>query len=101
MNLFDFDRKFYINLSDATGFHKDVIEKVHRLITILEFINGNSFLRERLVLKGGTALNLTIFNMPRLSVDIDMSTMPETMTILKLKSIILYGIIFYLSLAGK
>jgi predicted nucleotidyltransferase component of viral defense system len=85
MNLFDFDRKFYINLSDATGFHKDVIEKVHRLITILEFINGNSFLRERLVLKGGTALNLTIFNMPRLSVDIDMSTMPETMTILKLK----------------
>jgi predicted nucleotidyltransferase component of viral defense system len=72
MNLFDYDRKFYIGLSDATGFHKDIIEKVHRLIIILEFINSNSFLREQLVLKGGTALNLTIFNMPRLSVDIDM-----------------------------
>jgi predicted nucleotidyltransferase component of viral defense system len=70
--LYNFDRKFYIGLSDTTGFHKDVIEKVHRLIMILEFINGNSFLRERLVLKGGTALNLTIFNLPRLSVDIDM-----------------------------
>ena len=70
--MFNFDRKYYINLSAATGFHKDVIEKVHRLIIILEFINGNSFLRERLVLKGGTALNLTILNLPRLSVDIDM-----------------------------
>jgi len=70
--LFNFDRKFYIGLSDATGFHKDIIEKVHRLTIILEFINGNSFLRERLVLKGGTALNLTMFNLPRLSVDIDM-----------------------------
>ncbi len=69
--MFDFDRKFYISLSDATGFHKDVIEKVYRLIMIMEFINSNSFLRERLVLKGGTALNLTIFNLPRLSVDID------------------------------
>lgn len=70
--MFNFDRKFYIGLSDATGFHKDVIEKVHRLIMVLEFINSNSFLKERLVLKGGTALNLTIFNLPRLSVGIDM-----------------------------
>lgn len=39
---------------------------------ILEYINNNAFLRDRLVLKGGTALNLTIFNLPRLSVDIDL-----------------------------
>lgn len=70
--LFEADRKYYLRLSEETGFHKDVIEKVHRLITILEFINGNAFLRDRLVLKGGTALNLTIFNLPRLSVDIDL-----------------------------
>jgi predicted nucleotidyltransferase component of viral defense system len=66
------DRQFYLSLSERTGFHKDVIEKVHRLVTILEFINTNAFLRDRLVLKGGTALNLTIFNLPRLSVDIDL-----------------------------
>ena len=70
--LFRSDRKYYLKLSEKTGFHKDIIEKVHRLIVILEFINSNAFLRERLVLKGGTALNLTIFALPRLSVDIDL-----------------------------
>lgn len=69
--LFNADRKYYLSLSEKSGFHKDVIEKVHRLITILEYTNGNAFLRDRLVLKGGTALNLTIFNLPRLSVDLD------------------------------
>jgi hypothetical protein len=53
--LFNADKQFYLSLSEKTGFHKDVIEKVHRLVTILEFINTNVFLRERLVLKGGTA----------------------------------------------
>jgi predicted nucleotidyltransferase component of viral defense system len=70
--LFNADKQVYLSLSEKTGFHKDVIEKVHRLVTILEFINTNAFLRERLVLKGGTALNLTIFNLPRLSIDIDL-----------------------------
>jgi predicted nucleotidyltransferase component of viral defense system len=70
--LFKSDKRYYLELSEKTGFHKDVIEKVHRLILILEFINSNAFLRERLVLKGGTALNLTVFALPRLSVDIDL-----------------------------
>jgi predicted nucleotidyltransferase component of viral defense system len=67
--LFNPDRNYYLKISENTGFHKDVIEKVHRLIVILEYINNNAFLRDRLVLKGGTALNLTV---PRLSVDIDL-----------------------------
>ena len=46
--MYNYDRKFYIGLSDATGFHKDIIEKVHRLIMILKFANSNSFLRKRL-----------------------------------------------------
>ena len=29
------------------------------------------------MLKGGTAINLTVFNLPRLSVDIDMDYMPN------------------------
>ena len=70
--MFNPDRKYYLKISENTGFHKDVIEKVHRLIVILEYINGNAFLRDRLILKGGTALNLTVFNLPRLSVDIDL-----------------------------
>ena len=70
--MFNPDRKYYLNLSEKSGFHKDIIEKVHRLILILEFINNNTFLKDRLVLKGGTALNLTVFNLPRLSVDIDL-----------------------------
>lgn len=69
--MFNPDRRYYLKISENTGFHKDVVEKVHRLILILEFINNNAFLRGRLVVKGGTALNLTVFNLPRLSVDID------------------------------
>ena len=35
-------------------------------------MNAHSFMKERLALKGGTAINLTVFNLPRLSVDIDL-----------------------------
>ncbi|MDR2585637.1 MAG: nucleotidyl transferase AbiEii/AbiGii toxin family protein [Prevotellaceae bacterium] len=38
---------------------------------ILQFINTHPTTRYELALKGGTAINLTIFNLPRLSVDID------------------------------
>ena len=69
--LFSDSRKYYLRLSEETGFQKDIIEKAHRLIMILEFINYNADLRDNLVLKGGTALNLTLFNLPRLSVDLD------------------------------
>lgn len=69
--LFKENGRFYRELSEKTGFHKDIIEKIHRLIAILEYVNSNAFLQERLVLKGGTALNLTVFNLPRLSVDLD------------------------------
>lgn len=55
--LFNYDYKYYSQLSNKSGFHKDLIEKVHRLIKILSFINNNAFLRDRLVLKGGTAVS--------------------------------------------
>ena len=47
------------------------MEKVTRLSDVLEYLNTNPILKETLALKGGTAINLTIFNLPRLSVDID------------------------------
>jgi predicted nucleotidyltransferase component of viral defense system len=57
----------------ATGFRPDTLEKVIRLLDLLTQINQDDFLKDRLVLKGGTALNLFIFDIPRLSVDIDVN----------------------------
>lgn len=57
----------------ATGFRPDSLEKVFRLIGVLEALRSHPFLKTRLVLKGGTALNLFVFEVPRLSVDIDLN----------------------------
>jgi len=54
------------------GFLRDTFEKVYRLIKILSYFQSNTLLQKHLVLKGRTAINLTIFEMPRLSVDIDL-----------------------------
>jgi len=70
--LYNYDKKFYAALSEKTAFQRDILEKVHRLTIILEYINSHPGLEEMLGLKGGTAINLTIFNLPRLSVDIDL-----------------------------
>lgn len=57
----------------ALGFRPDTLEKVARLLDLLEIIRRDRFLQGRLVLKGGTALNLFLFDVPRLSVDIDLN----------------------------
>ncbi len=54
------------------GFVRDTFGKVLRLKEVLKYINSDAYLREHLALKGGTAINMTIFNLPRLSVDIDL-----------------------------
>ena len=54
------------------GFVRDTYEKVCRLTEILKFFENDAILGNSLALKGGTAINLTIFNLPRLSVDIDL-----------------------------
>jgi len=59
-------------ISHENGFIRDTFEKMSRLIDILQFINSETELNSILALKGGTAINLTIFNLPRLSVDIDL-----------------------------
>lgn len=58
--------------AEELGFVRDTLEKVTRLSDVLEYMNTNPILKESLALKGGTAINLIIFNLPRLSVDIDM-----------------------------
>ena len=57
----------------ALGFRPDSLEKVFRLLGLLETLHSNTFLRPRLALKGGTALNLFLFDVPRLSVDVDLN----------------------------
>ncbi len=59
-------------LANEQGFIRDNFEKVLRLIEILRYFHNSALLSKSLVLKGGTAINLTIFEMPRLSVDIDL-----------------------------
>lgn len=59
--------------SATLGFRPDSLEKVFRLLSLLEALRSNAFLRPRVALKGGTALNLFLFDVPRLSVDIDLN----------------------------
>lgn len=62
-----------MDVAAGTGFNPDALEKVIRLLDLLNNIFENDDLRARFVLKGGTALNLFIFDVPRLSVDIDLN----------------------------
>lgn len=59
--------------AEATGFRPDVLEKVAHLMGLLDALRSHPFLKGKLVLKGGTALNLFVFDVPRLSVDIDLN----------------------------
>ena len=59
-------------LAAQTNFLRDNLEKVLRLSDVLQFVAHSPRLKDCLVLKGGTAINLTVFTMPRLSVDIDL-----------------------------
>ena len=54
-------------------FRPEILEKIWLLFEILEEINKHPFLKNRIALKGGTALNLFYFKVPRLSVDIDLN----------------------------
>ena len=66
-----------MNLAAKYGFQRDTFEKVLRLKKVLECFQQDSLLNKHLVLKGGTAINLTIFPLPRVSVDIDMDYIPN------------------------
>lgn len=58
---------------ESTGFRPDMLEKAAHLLGLLDAFRSHPFLKGKLALKGGTALNLFIFDVPRLSVDIDLN----------------------------
>jgi len=58
---------------EDTGFKAEMVEKVLHLLNLLNAMNSHPFLKGKWVLKGGTALNMFKFALPRLSVDIDLN----------------------------
>lgn len=68
-----FSREQLLAESTATGFRPEILEKVMQLLSLLETFERHPFLKGRLALKGGTALNLFCFDIPRLSVDMDLN----------------------------
>ena len=59
--------------ANSTGFRPALLEKVVHLLSLLDALREHPPLRDTLVLKGGTALNLFTFAVPRLPVDIDVN----------------------------
>ena len=68
----EFSRQYLTRLAQESNFIKDTLEKVLRLSEILKFLNSDIVFKDKLALKGGTAINLTAVDLPRLSVDIDL-----------------------------
>jgi predicted nucleotidyltransferase component of viral defense system len=59
--------------AEATGFKAELVEKVFHLLNLLNALNSHPFLRGKWALKGGTAVNLFVLDLPRLSADIDLN----------------------------
>lgn len=68
----NYSKQYIENESKSTGFIGGNVEKVIRLLDVLEFIFSKSSFGDALSLKGGTAINLVHTNLNRLSVDIDL-----------------------------
>ena len=60
-------------LVDMDGFQPRTVDKVERLLDLPEEMGRHPGLHGRLAMHGGTAINLFMLDMPRLSVDIDVS----------------------------
>ena len=60
-------------VAESTGFRAEMVEKVLHLLNLLGALNSHPFLKGKWVLKGGTALNMFMLDLPRLSVDIDLN----------------------------
>lgn len=70
--MLSYTKKEIVIAAQELNVQKQTLERVLRLIDVLEFINTDIYLKDKLVLKGGTAINLTFYNYLRLSVDIDL-----------------------------
>ena len=70
--MFEYTKTQLAEMANEMNFVRDTLEKVLRLSEIMNYLNSNPLTKDHLALKGGTAINLTVFDLPRLSVDIDL-----------------------------
>lgn len=68
-----YDLRVLNGLAKESNFSRNTLEKVLRLIDFLNLFNTHQELKGKYVLKGGTAINLCLFDLLRLSVDIDLN----------------------------
>ena len=68
--MFNYDKRDVVSIAKSNDFIVNNTEKVLRLSKVLSFINKTKY-GDYLCLKGGTAINLFLLNLSRLSVDID------------------------------
>ena len=69
----NYSKEYISRLGTETGFISSNIEKVLRLLDVLNYVfNELDSEHQKLVLKGGTAINLLMTSLSRLSVDIDL-----------------------------
>lgn len=67
------DRETIVRIAADRRFNQQSVEKVLCMLGLLREMHRHPYLGPRLVLKGGTALNLFHWDCPRLSVDIDLN----------------------------
>lgn len=75
--MFNYTRAEINEIAKEHNFISNTTEKVLRLYDILEYVNQSKY-GNMLALKGGTAINLCLLNLPRLSVDIDFDFAKES-----------------------
>lgn len=70
---FEFDKKQIQLIASEHSYSATNVKKVIRLCLILDDLNRLEEFAGKLLLKGGTAINLIVFDrLPRLSVDLDL-----------------------------
>ena len=62
-----------MDIMSTDEFEPRTVDKVERLLDLLDEMERHPALKGKLALHGGTAINLFMIDVPRLSVDIDVS----------------------------
>ena len=73
-----FSKETLVRTAGKLGFDSRYLEKGFHLLSCLEMMEEHPLLKDQLLLKGGTALNLFYLQVPRLSVDIDLNYVGES-----------------------
>lgn len=68
-----FTRDQVLKKAKSTGFRPEIWEKAYQILQLIHEFQRHPKLEDRFVVKGGTALNLFVLNLPRLSIDLDLN----------------------------